>query len=390
MSDDELRALERRAATGGEGDVLAWQIALLRTRGRLDTIHRELWLAAPPAEVRRLFESVALEDFRGEPVPGAELTLVRRPGAHESRVDLAFMDERGGTRVRVIESGFGTGPHWDWRYRDRDRQWDAALTKLFAAVELPGAASLVRGTELRLGHEEAWAAIATAPGLARWLCADAEVADDVGGPVRLRIDGDSLRGTVRERLPGRALAVALQPDSATEAPPTLLTFSLVPGTDRTGVVVVKTGQWRDGDVSSLDAAIRNLASVHGRHVDLSMHVGAFADDQRVVAPNLALEGSVDTDATFEVQLALELSARAKERRDVVGVHVAAAVALPGRSCKVSCDEAGDLLRKRERAGARGRSREPRVSVTGHVHGHGHVHGKARRSLAAAHLMPSIG
>jgi len=51
------------------------------------------------------------------------------------------------------------------------------------------------------------------------------------------------------------------------------------------------------------------------HVDLRVDLGAVSDDERVVAPDLALEDPVDADAPLERQLPLELCAASEERGD---------------------------------------------------------------------------
>jgi hypothetical protein len=49
-----------------------------------------------------------------------------------------------------------------------------------------------------------------------------------------------------------------------------------------------------------------------------VHLGAVADDERVVALDLTFKDPVDADPTFEVKLSLEGGATAEERGDFRG------------------------------------------------------------------------
>src|SRR5690606_945897 len=52
-----------------------------------------------------------------------------------------------------------------------------------------------------------------------------------------------------------------------------------------------------------------------RDVDLGVDLGAVADDERVVALDLAFEDAVDAHAAFEIELPLEPGAATEECRD---------------------------------------------------------------------------
>jgi hypothetical protein len=68
-----------------------------------------------------------------------------------------------------------------------------------------------------------------------------------------------------------------------------------------------------------DVAVDQAAPDDDRgHVDLGVHLRPFADDEGVVAPDLALEHSVDTNAPLEVELPFELRSSTEEGRDLGG------------------------------------------------------------------------
>ena len=76
---------------------------------------------------------------------------------------------------------------------------------------------------------------------------------------------------------------------------------------------------------NLDGSLRANIPMDGptpdddrRDVNLGVHLGAVADDERVVALDLALEGPVDTYSTLEVQLAFEVRAATQEGGDFGG------------------------------------------------------------------------
>src|SRR4051794_32934847 len=67
------------------------------------------------------------------------------------------------------------------------------------------------------------------------------------------------------------------------------------------------------------------ADDHRGDVDLGVHLGAVADDERVVALDFTLEHTVDADPAFEVKLALEAGAAAEKSgnfRGGKGIHAA--------------------------------------------------------------------
>src|SRR5690606_36616479 len=61
---------------------------------------------------------------------------------------------------------------------------------------------------------------------------------------------------------------------------------------------------------------------HRPGVDLGLHVGALADDQRILRVDLAGEGALDADRYFEGELALELPSPTEEGGELCGaVHL---------------------------------------------------------------------
>src|ERR1700690_299715 len=71
---------------------------------------------------------------------------------------------------------------------------------------------------------------------------------------------------------------------------------------------------RCADIAVNDAAAHD----DRRDVDLRMNLGAFANDERVVALDLPLEDAVDAYAPLELERAPELGASSEESRDFGG------------------------------------------------------------------------
>src|SRR5207247_4444891 len=108
-----------------------------------------------------------------------------RANARPTLVSVTLADEGGGTRVTLVESGFGDGPEWDAAYRDNDEGWAFELDKLFNVVEGLGARGLglTKTISLKSAPEKVWRAIATTDGIRSWW-ANGEIEARVGGRYR--------------------------------------------------------------------------------------------------------------------------------------------------------------------------------------------------------------
>lgn len=133
-------------------------------------------------------------------------------------VTVDFKAEAGGTRITLVESGFGRDAEWDEAYLEHKQGWGYELSKLFAAVEGLGE----RGRALQLSRTLA------APPARVW---DALVGGALGAKLDLApgasVSAAGFRATVRESLPGESLALALGAGSKGGLPASVLaTFTL--------------------------------------------------------------------------------------------------------------------------------------------------------------------
>lgn len=117
-----------------------------------------------------------------------------------SYLEVTVRQEGGHSVVRLVQSGFGTGPEWDAQYEGMLSGWMIALAvlKLFAERYLDR-----RREEILLLREAPFepdrirALQRTEGGVARWLARSGSPGSAVGDPVRLVLDdGRTLTGTV--------------------------------------------------------------------------------------------------------------------------------------------------------------------------------------------------
>lgn len=144
-----------------------------------------------------------LESVPGESVVyGAEI-----PGRLPIVLEVRFEEDGGGTRLRLVNSGFVDGSDWDLEYEGTDSGWGMALATLKQYLErYPGAPrshvlamqpASYTWDELRARHD-------TPAGLTSWL---AETVELESGKERLE-EGDAVRMQLKDggRLTGHVLA----------------------------------------------------------------------------------------------------------------------------------------------------------------------------------------
>jgi uncharacterized protein YndB with AHSA1/START domain len=240
-------------------------------------IEHELWFKAKPAAVYRLWATAAgleswfaktarveakkggpfeasFEEYPGkvlgrflEVEPGRRLVIAWESDGNELATVAAvtFAAERGGTRLRVVHSGFGDGPEWDEWYEAHVEGWPRELAKLFVALEGVGRGKAVSITErVAASTADAWEAIGSAEGLSRWFASGGKLAAKAGGKYALSAGPSELTGTVREYAKGRALGITWQiwPCKEQGLPaPTFLSISLAPDAGGTRVTLVHSG-----------------------------------------------------------------------------------------------------------------------------------------------------
>jgi uncharacterized protein YndB with AHSA1/START domain len=269
-----------------------WLLANLRTvvdfgvdqRGR--TIERSLLVRAPRGKVYALFatkkgleswfptkaevgakpgdpytltfsgpehaQTVRIDGRLLEAKQGERIAYLWHSGARPSAerptlVTIDFADAPGGTRVTLVESGFGEGPEWDAHYLENSEGWAFELDKIFAVLEGIGARGRTISVEKHLAAppEKAWEAVASAAGLSRWWVETEALDAREGGAYRMKAAGFEVRGEVREAVPGRSISLSWNffcSSGGTLPAPTLITFALAPGAGGgTRVTLVHSG-----------------------------------------------------------------------------------------------------------------------------------------------------
>jgi uncharacterized protein YndB with AHSA1/START domain len=207
--------LERWIATSADVD--------LREGGRIGMVMRGDCGAGTATENRIL----ALEPERR-----LELEWERTAQWGPTHVAVTFAPARGGTRVRLVQSGFGDGPEWDEWYEGFDGGWAALLAQLVSAAEGGGSRSAELQERVPGSVNEVWNAIASAKGLGRWFTGKGGVLEKrAGGRYELEAGPVTIAGEVREFSPGRTLAITWGTEPCTQknlSLPTVVTFHLTP------------------------------------------------------------------------------------------------------------------------------------------------------------------
>lgn len=140
--------------------------------------------------------------------PHRLVTELELPGG-ASYLEVVIEQAGGHTVVRLVQSGFGTGPDWDDEYEGMLSGWMVALAilKLFAERYFGRARrEFVVLRDAPFEREEMLELQRTESGLARWLTRSGAPEEGVGDPVRLVLeDGTTLTGTVLRNTPQETL-----------------------------------------------------------------------------------------------------------------------------------------------------------------------------------------
>lgn len=290
--DQRGRTIERslfvRAERGAVYDLFATK------KGLESWFPTKAEVGAKPGDPYRLLfsgpehaEPVRIDGRLLEAKKGERLAFLWRSGARPSKarptiVTVDFAEAPGGTRVTLVESGFGEGPEWDAHYLENSEGWASELDKIFPVLEGVGARgrSIVMEKSVAAPPERAWEAVASAAGISRWwLAAEAFEARE-GGAYHLKAMGFDVRGEVREAAAGRAVSYTWSffpcSGGVTLPAPTLITFMLTPEkAGGTRITLVHSGFGAGGPWDEIYDSheqgwtffMANLASVLDRGVD---------------------------------------------------------------------------------------------------------------------------
>jgi uncharacterized protein YndB with AHSA1/START domain len=174
-------------------------------------------------------------------------------------IDWHLETEGGGTRVRMVASGFGDGPEWDYEYEGTYAGWDVYHWILMHYLEYHRgkvANNVILYAMLELLPAEAWNSLAGSQGLAR----EGSLADlSIGGPFRfVTAAGDEFAGVVRKYEAGKSFAGLVESLNKS-----ILVMELATAPGRGDFLYLALSTWGlpMADVDALGARLKSL--IHG-------------------------------------------------------------------------------------------------------------------------------
>jgi uncharacterized protein YndB with AHSA1/START domain len=178
-------------------------------------------------------------------VPGKRFGF--RWGTSGTQVGFYLTAEGAGTRLVLVESGFGEGPWWDLVIEEEAEGWDEALGRLVRLLG-PGASRRIAKEALLPGPaERVYAALTDQAALRSWFSRDARFAPVAGASYRFSdpgwAGGVAGRGRVLAVSPPSGLALTWHWDP--ELPPTELLVVLEPVAGGVRLRLVHSG-WGTG------------------------------------------------------------------------------------------------------------------------------------------------
>lgn len=156
-----------------------------------------------------------------EEAPGRRLAFRWGHGGVETHVALYLSPEGGGTRLVLVETGFGEGPLWDVAVDEEGEGWDEALARLVRLLGAGESRRIEKEAVLPVPAERVFAALTREEELRRWLWPEARFEPRPGTSYRLVASG---RGRVRTVSRPREIGLSWHGDP--ELPPTELTLVL--------------------------------------------------------------------------------------------------------------------------------------------------------------------
>ncbi|MCO5168444.1 MAG: SRPBCC domain-containing protein [Planctomycetes bacterium] len=151
-------------------------------------------------------------------------------GVERTQVACYLTPEAGGTRLVLVEAGFGEGPWWDLAVEEEGEGWDEALARLVRLLGPGPSRRIEKEAVLPAPAERVYAALTQEDELRRWLSREARFEPRPGTSYRLA-EGSAVagRGRVRALSPDEAIALSWHCDP--ELPPTelLLQVERAPG-----------------------------------------------------------------------------------------------------------------------------------------------------------------
>jgi uncharacterized protein YndB with AHSA1/START domain len=134
-----------------------------------------------------------------------------QPAAEPYAIDWYLESEGGITRVRMVASGFGEGPDWDYEYDGTFHGWDLFHKTLKHYLENhrgKPAHNVVLYAMLDLPPAEAWDRLMSPEGLVK----EGSISDlSIGAPFRfVTADGDVFAGVVRNYVPGKTFSALIE------------------------------------------------------------------------------------------------------------------------------------------------------------------------------------
>ncbi|MBX3469357.1 MAG: SRPBCC domain-containing protein [Planctomycetes bacterium] len=152
-------------------------------------------------------------------------------GAERTQVACYLAPEGGGTRLVLVEAGFGEGPWWDLAIEEEGEGWDEALARLVRLLGAGPSRRIDKEAVLPAPAARVYAALTREDELRRWLSREARFEPRPGASYRLADPGWAAagRGRVRALSPHEAIALSWHWDP--ELPPTelLLHVEQAPG-----------------------------------------------------------------------------------------------------------------------------------------------------------------
>ena len=167
-----------------------------------------------------------------EPGRRVELEWERTAQWGPTHVAVTFEPEREGTRLRLVQSGFGDGPEWDEWYENFDAGWAHLLARLATAAEAGGSRDATLTENVDAPPSQVWKAISSPEGLARWFTSGkGKLEHRSGGRYGLTCGPVAIEGEVRDWDKDRTLAFTWSVEPCTQkalALPTVVTLHLTP------------------------------------------------------------------------------------------------------------------------------------------------------------------